>query len=66
MATRSITVAGHEIPRRRFTRYALWYFLGLVALPVLGLGLALDVVMYLIATRWLGMCYGILCLFGRG
>jgi len=62
MASRSITVAGHAIPRRRFTRYALLYFLGLVALPVLGAGLALDVLLYYMAAHWFGTCYGVLCL----
>jgi hypothetical protein len=46
MASSSITIAGHEIPRRRFTRYALLYFIGLVALPILGAGLALDVAVF--------------------
>lgn len=63
MATRSISVAGHEIPRRRFTRYALLYFLGLVAVPILGAALALDVLFYFLVGRLLGACYGVLCLF---
>ncbi|MCC6470360.1 MAG: hypothetical protein IT563_18720 [Alphaproteobacteria bacterium] len=62
MASRSITVGGHEIPRRRFTRFALWYFLGLVALPILAVGLALDVLLYVVAEHWLKTCYGVLCL----
>jgi hypothetical protein len=61
VASRSITVAGHEIPRRRFTRYAFLYFLGLVALPILGTALLLDIALYLAATRWLHTCYGVLC-----
>jgi hypothetical protein len=65
MASSSITIAGHEIPRRRFTRFALLYFLGLVALPILALGLALDVALYFVATRWLNTCYGVLCLVGN-
>jgi hypothetical protein len=62
MASRSITVAGHEIPRRRFTRHALLYFLGLVALPILGTALALDVLFYYLAAHLFGTCYGVLCL----
>ncbi|MCC7048957.1 MAG: hypothetical protein IT562_19740 [Alphaproteobacteria bacterium] len=64
MASRSITVAGHEIPRRGFTRYALLYFLGLVALPILAVGLAADVLLYLVAAHWFKTCYGVLCLLG--
>jgi len=52
------------VPRRRFTAYALLYFLGLVALPVLGLGLALDAALFILFDRLLGSCYGIFCLFG--
>ena len=51
------------VPRRRFTAYELLYFIGLVALPVLLLGLVLDAALYLVFERVFGLCYGILCLF---
>ena len=58
------SVRGHELPRRRFTRYALLYFLGLVVLPVMAVALALDAVLYLMAGRVIEGCYAVFCLFG--
>ena len=43
---------------------SLLYFVGLVALPILGLGLALDVVFYFLAKQAGWSCYGVLCLVG--
>lgn len=60
----SIVIAGQEVPRRRFTSWSLLYFVGLVALPVLGIGLALDIVFYALAKNAGWSCYGVLCLFG--
>ena len=60
----SIVIAGQELPKRRFTPWALAYFLGLVALPVLGLCLVLDIVFYALAKQSGWGCYGVLCLFG--
>lgn len=60
----SIVIAGREVPKRRFTRWALLYFAGLVALPVLGIGLALDILFYVLAKNAGWSCYGVLCLFG--
>lgn len=59
-------IAGVDIPRRRFTRWAAWFFFIYVAAPILGLGLLLDVVFYLIFAEGLETCYGLLCLTGQG
>lgn len=59
-----IVIAGQLVPKRRFTPWALVYFLGLVALPVLGIGLALDVLFYAFTKNAGWSCYGVLCLFG--
>ncbi len=60
----SIVIAGQEVPKRRFTPWALLYFVGLVALPVLGIGLALDMGLYVAAKQAGWSCYAVLCLFG--
>ncbi len=60
----SIVIAGQQVPKRRFTPWAMLYFLGLVALPILGIGLALDVVSFALAKNAGWSCYGVLCLFG--
>ena len=57
-------IGGVIIPGRRFTLTALIYFVGFVALPVLALGLILDFVGWMFATKVLkASCYGIMCLF---
>lgn len=60
----SVEIAGQAVPRRRFTPWALAYFLGLVAAPVLGIALALDVGLFYAARHWGWGCYSALCLFG--
>ena len=57
------TVLGHVIPRRRFTRWAAWYFLLYCGLPVLALGLLVDLLLYTVFTGLFGRCYAIFCLF---
>lgn len=57
-------IHGDRVPGRRFTRWAALYFAAFVALPILGLTLALDFVGYLVAVKLFGAsCYGLLCLF---
>ena len=56
-------VRGQHIPKRRFTRWALYYFLLYVILPVLATSLALDAVLYFITTRFFDRCYALFCLF---
>ena len=57
-------IRGVVIPPRRFTRWAALYFFLLFCLPVLGLSLALDIVLYLVFTRVFDTCYALLCLLG--
>ncbi len=57
-------VLGHVIPRRRFTRWAVLYFLLYFCLPVLLLGLAIDITLYAVFTGLFGRCYALFCLFG--
>lgn len=55
-------IHGVEVPRRRFTAAAAVYFLIFVCVPVLGIALALDILLYLLFDRVFGMCYAVLCL----
>lgn len=57
-------VLGHVIPRRRFTRWAAYYFCLYVCLPVLALGLAVDLLLYAVFSSLFGRCYALFCLFG--
>ena len=56
-------IRGHRIPKRRFTAWALYYFLLYVGLPVLVLALLVDAVLYVVFTGLLGRCYALFCLF---
>ena len=56
-------VLGHVIPKRRFTRWAAYYFLIYFCLPVLALGALVDALLYFVFTGLLGRCYAIFCLF---
>lgn len=56
-------VLGHVIPKRRFTRWALYYFMLYAGLPILALGVLVDVLLYTVFTGLLGRCYAIFCLF---
>src|SRR3546814_332042 len=57
-------VLGQVIPKRRFTRWAAWYFLVWFCLPVLALGAAVDALLYLVFTALLGHTTAIFCLPG--
>lgn len=59
-------VLGHVIPRRRFTRWAVFYFLLYFCLPVLALGLLIDMLLYAVFAGLFGRCYALFCLFGSG
>ncbi|MBM3487159.1 MAG: hypothetical protein FJX67_11100 [Alphaproteobacteria bacterium] len=64
MATKSTdTIAGVRVPRRRFTIWAAIYFVLFVCVPVLGTTLILDVLIAVAVRHWLGVCYGVFCLF---
>ena len=56
------TVSGICLPRRRFTGWAVLYFMAFVCAPVLGLALILDIIFYLVFTFVFDRCYGVLCL----
>ena len=56
------SVRGHRIPKRRFTRWALYYFLLYVCLPVLLLGALFDGLLYLVFTGLFDRCYALFCL----
>lgn len=58
------SVLGHVIPKRRFTRWAAWYFVVYVCLPVLALGALADALLYLVFTTLFGRCYALSCLLG--
>lgn len=56
-------VRGVDLPGPRLTGWA-WIYLGLyVGLPILSLGLLLDVAFYFLFERLFGVCYALLCVF---
>lgn len=55
-------VLGHVIPRRRLTRWAYYYVLLYLCLPVLLLGLLTDVLLYAVFTGLFGRCFALFCL----
>lgn len=58
------SVLGHVIPKRRFTRWAAWYFVLYFCLPVLALGALTDALLYVVFTALFGRCYALFCLLG--
>lgn len=67
MAERSKAAAeiqGQFIPKRRFTRWAAYYFVIYFCLPVLALGLLVDALLYVVFTGLFDRCYALFCLFG--
>ena len=59
-----VQVRGVTIPHRRFTVWALIYFLLFVGLPVTLIMGGLDLLLYVIFVEGLGVsCYGVQCLF---
>ena len=56
-------VRGHRIPKRRFTRWALCYFILYIVLPVLAVSLLADALAYFLFTRFTDHCYALFCLF---
>lgn len=55
-------VRGHEIPSARMTKAALFVFMLKVGLPLIGLLLAIDFLLWAILSAF-GKCYGVLCWF---
>lgn len=60
---KAVTIRGIAVPHRRFTRWAALYFVGYVALPVLGAAALLDVAFYHLFAGLFDSCYALLCLF---
>jgi len=58
------SVLGQVIPRRRFTRWALYYFLIYFCLPLVALALLVDLLLYAVFTGFFGRCYALFCLLG--
>ena len=56
------SVRGRHIPKRRFTRWALYYVLLYVCLPVLLIGALLDGLLYLVSAGLFDRCYALFCL----
>lgn len=56
-------VLGHVVPKRRFTRWAAWYAVLYLCLPLLALGALIDALLY-VAAPILGHCFALFCLFG--
>ena len=57
-------VLGHVIPRRRFTRWAVYYILLYFCLPALAFAVLVDVLLYAVFSRLFGRCYALFCLIG--
>lgn len=55
-------IDGYTIPAPRFTRWAWLYFIAFIGVPVLGVGLLLDVAMFFLFRNVFDSCYGLLCL----
>ncbi|NIA68385.1 hypothetical protein HBA54_07250 [Pelagibius litoralis] len=55
-------IRGHRIPKRRFTRWALYYFILYIVLPVLAVSLLADAILYFLFTRFTDHCYALFCL----
>ena len=60
---KSAPVHGIVIPARRFTGWALLYFLLFFCLPLLALCFALDLGLYYLFKEVYGACYAVMCLF---
>jgi hypothetical protein len=57
------SVRSRVVPRRRFTRWAAYYVLLYLGLPLLLLGLLVDAASYLVSTQIFGRCFAVACLF---
>jgi len=57
----SAKIRGHVAPAPRLTRWGVLAILVYFGLPLLAALAAADLVLYLVFTRLLGRCYGLLC-----
>ena len=55
-------IRGVDVPPRRFTGWALVYFVVFLCLPLLGVAVALDVALYFLWDTYFESCYAVLCL----
>ncbi len=62
LLSKAQTVHGYVVPPRRFTGWAVIYFLLFFCLPLLGLCVLLDFLLYLVFTEIFGVCYAVFCL----
>ncbi|MBM3504511.1 MAG: hypothetical protein FJX65_11620 [Alphaproteobacteria bacterium] len=62
MRRKGKAVNGVVAPGPRFTWWAAYYVVVYLVIPIVGLGLVLDVALYFV-MREVGRCYGVLCLF---
>ena len=52
-------VLGYVVPKRRFTRWAAWYALLYLCLPLVVLGVLIDALLSVVFTGLLGRCYAL-------
>ena len=57
-------IMGIDIPRRRFTGWAVLYFMVFFCVPLLALCAALDAILHVVPDAAFGICYGVTCWFG--
>jgi hypothetical protein len=61
---KSDRIMGIDIPRRRFTGWALVYFFAFFCVPLLALCAALDGLLHVVLEAAFGICYGVPCWIG--
>lgn len=57
-------IRGHSAPAPRLTGWGVLAILAWLGLPMLAALVAADLGLYLLFTRLLGRCYGLLCWLG--
>ena len=57
----SVKIRGHFVPAPSLTRWGVLAIMVFFGLPLLAALAAADLVLYLVFTRLLGRCYGLLC-----
>ncbi len=60
---KSRPVSGYDLPGRRFTIWALYYFLVYFALPLMATALVLDGLLYAFFKYYYEVCFGVFCVF---
>jgi len=57
------SVGGHHLPSPRPTRWAAYYVILYLGLPLVVVPLLADILLYFLFARLLDRCYGVTCLF---